>query len=309
MMSSMRRAAILLPLMALAASSSAQAPLQQQSYPNAYRPSPTVSNDVSWAIADWRRLRQSSGYSFGDYARFVNANPGWPGESTLRRNAERAIKPGENPATVLAFFASTPPVTGNGYAALADALLANGRQAEALAAAREAWASSDLGTTYEPVVYARYGANFSRADHDRRVDALLFDKKTSDAYRFLGFVSPQRAAAFGARIAMQSRSPDAERRYQPLMASVTSDAGLMMDRARYLRDNGFENSARQLFARPRNLIYRPTDPGRSSHSCPSMTVTPCDSVPAYSSTTRSGPSQSIQARLSQAGHGDRKSVV
>ena len=261
MMSSMRRAAFLLPVLAMAASSSAQAPLQQ-SYRPAYRPAPTISNDVSWAIADWRRLRQSSGYSFGDYARFVTANPGWPGESTMRKNAERAIRPGENPATVLAFFASTPPATGNGYAALADALLANGRPAEALAAAREAWASSDLGTNYEPVVYARYGASFTRADHDRRVDALLFDKKTSDAYRFLGFVSPHRAAAFGARIAMQSKSPDAERRYQPLMASVTSDAGLMMDRARFLRDNGFENSARQLFARPRNLIYRPTDPGR-----------------------------------------------
>jgi soluble lytic murein transglycosylase len=261
MMSSMRRAAFILPLLAAAASSSAQAPLQP-SYRPAFRPAPTISNDVSWAIADWRRLRQASGYSFGDYARFVNANPGWPGESTLRRNAERAIRPGENPASVLAFFASAQPTTGNGFAALADALLANGRQAEALVAAREAWASGDLSATYEPVVHARYGAHFTRTDHDRRVDALLFNKKVSDAHRFLGFVSPHRAASFGARIAMQSRMPDAERRYQPLMANVTSDAGLMMDRARYLRDTGLEHAARQLFARPRNLVHRPTDPGR-----------------------------------------------
>ena len=261
MMSSMRRAAFLLPLMAMAASSSAQAPLQQ-SYQPAYRPAPAAGSDVSWAIADWRRLRQASGYSFAEYARFLNSNPGWPGEATMRRNAERSIRPGENPATVLTFFRSEQPTSGNGYAALADALLANGRQAEALAAAREAWASSDLSATYEPVVHARYGAHFTRADHDRRVDALLFDKKVSDAHRFLGFVSPHRAASFGARIAMQSRMPDAERRYQPLMANVTTDAGLMMDRARYLRDTGLEHAARQLFARPRNLVYRPTDPGR-----------------------------------------------
>jgi soluble lytic murein transglycosylase len=257
----MRRAAFLLPLLATAASSTAQVPLQQ-SYRPAYRPAPAVSNDINWAIADWRRLRQASGYSFSEYARFLNTNPGWPGESTLRRNAERAIRPGENPTTVLAFFASTQPTTGNGFAALADALLANGRQGEALAAAREAWASGDLSATYEPVVHARYGAHFTRADHDRRVDALLFDKKASDAHRFLGFVSPHRAASFGARIAMQSRMPDAERRYQPLMANVTSDAGLMMDRARYLRDSGFEHAARQLFSRPRNLVHRPTDPAR-----------------------------------------------
>jgi soluble lytic murein transglycosylase len=61
---------------------------------------------------------------------------------------------------------------------------------------------------------------------------------------------------------MQSRSPDAEARYQPLMATVVTDAGLMMDRARYLRDNGFESAAQQLFARPRTLVHRPADPQR-----------------------------------------------
>src|SRR5687768_2906985 len=206
MMSSMRRAAFLLPLVAMAGSSSAQAPLQQ-SYRPAYRPAPTVSNDVSWAIADWRRLRQASGYSFGEYARFVNANPGWPGESTLRRNAERAMRPGENAASVLTFFRSEQPTTGNGFARLADALLASGRQAEAVAAAREAWASPDLSATDEPAIYARYGPSFSRLDHDRRADALLFAKKAGDAQRFLAMVSPHRAPAFTARVAMQLRWP------------------------------------------------------------------------------------------------------
>ena len=60
---------------------------------------------VGHALNDWRRLRQSNSYSFGDYARFLIANPGWPGETTLRRRAERAMRPGEQPATVLAFFA------------------------------------------------------------------------------------------------------------------------------------------------------------------------------------------------------------
>jgi soluble lytic murein transglycosylase len=254
----MRRAAFLLPLLAMAASSSAQV-LQQPSYRPAY---PDISSDIDWAIADWRRLRQSDGYSFGEYARFLNANPGWPGEATMRRNAEKAMRPGENAGTVLAFFQSQQPTTGNGFARLADALSASGRQAEAIAAAKEAWASDDLSATDEPSVYARYGASFTRADHDRRADALLFAKKASDAYRFLALVSPGRAAAFTARVAMQIKSPDAEARYQPLMATVTSDAGLMMDRARYLRDANNEQAAEQLFARQHNFTYRPADPER-----------------------------------------------
>jgi soluble lytic murein transglycosylase len=260
-MSSMSRAAFLVPLLAVAATSSAQTPLQLSPRP-AYAAYPQASNDINWAIADWRRLRQSSGYSFADYARFIIANPGWPGETTMRKNAEKAMRPGENAGTVLSFFANQQPTSGNGYARLADALLSTGRQAEALAAAREAWASADLSATDEPTVFARYGTSFTRADHDRRTDALLFAKKPSDAYRFLTLVSPERARAFTARVAMQTRSPDAEARYQPLMATVTSDAGLMMDRARYLRDNGFESAAQQLFARPHNLTYRPADPER-----------------------------------------------
>ena len=180
----------------------------------------------------------------------------------MRKTAEKAMRPGENAATVLAFFRTAQPTSGNGYARLAEALTASGRPDEALAAAREAWASDDLSATDEPIVYARYGASFTRADHDRRADALLFAKKASDAYRFLGLVSPSRAASFTARVAMQTKSPDAEARYQPLMTTVTSDAGLMMDRARYLRDNGFEQAAEQLFARPHNLTYRPADPER-----------------------------------------------
>ncbi|MEO7364913.1 MAG: lytic transglycosylase domain-containing protein [Sphingomicrobium sp.] len=254
----MRHIVILLPLLALATSSSAQVALQPS-----YRPAyPAVSSDIDYAVADWRRLRQTSGYSFGEYARFLNANPGWPGEATMRRNAEKAMRPGENAGTILAFFQNKPPTTGGGFARMAEALSAAGRQIEALAAAKEAWASDDLSATDEPAVYARFGSSFTRADHDRRADALLFAKKPSDAYRFLALVRPERAAAFTARIALQTKSPDAEARYQPLMTSVTSDAGLMMDRARYLRDAGNEQAAQQLFARPHNFTYRPADPER-----------------------------------------------
>src|SRR5215212_6709796 len=145
-MSSMWRIVWSIPLLLLAtASASAQyAPLPR------YTAAPAYSGyNVSYAIADWRRLRQSSGYSFADYARFLIANPKWPEESKLRLWAERAIRPGENPGTVLAFFAKDAPTTGNGFARLADAHAASGRMNEALAAARSAWASPTLSSTDE----------------------------------------------------------------------------------------------------------------------------------------------------------------
>ena len=82
--------------------------------------------DINYALADWRRLRASDGYAFADYARFLNANPGWPGESAIRRSAEKAMRPGENANTVLAFFRSNEPQSGNGWARLAEANLTLG---------------------------------------------------------------------------------------------------------------------------------------------------------------------------------------
>jgi soluble lytic murein transglycosylase len=257
-MSSMWRAALLIPLLLGTVSASAQ-----YSAPYAYRPAPTYSAPaVSYAIADWRRLRQSNGYSFASYANFLIANPDWPGEASLRRWAEKAMRPGENANLVLAFFAKDRPETGNGFARVADAYAGSGRMNEALEAARSAWASPDLGPDDERAIWARYAGSFTAADHDKRADALLFAKKPDDAARLYSQTSPARRASFAARIAMQRASADADSLYQAVMGTVTSDAGLMMDRARYLRARGFDQAARQLAARPHNFTYLPADPDR-----------------------------------------------
>jgi soluble lytic murein transglycosylase len=220
------------------------------------------AGDINAALADWRRLRGAGTTSFGDYARFLVAYPGWPGETTLRRSAEKAMRPGEHAPTVIAFFRTAPPVSANGFARLAEAYAAQGRSAEALAAARSAWSASGLDANDEIALYQRFGASFTTADHDRRVDRLLIDRDPDDAARLLPSTSAVRRAAFAARIAMQKRSPDTEQLYNAVMAQVTTDAGLMQDRARYLREANWNAAARQLLARPHRFVHMPVDAGR-----------------------------------------------
>ena len=259
-MSSMWRSAVILPaLLAAATSGSAQysAPAAR---PPAYAYAASA-NTAAW-LNNWRTLRQSSNYRFSDYAAFLIANPDWPDAAKMRRWAEKAMQPEENGATVLAFFTRDKPETGTGWARLADAYAATGRMAEALDAARNGWGSPDLSASDEQAIWARYGASFTRADHDRRVDALLFAKKPDDAARFITLATPTRQAAFGARVAMLRGDADADSRYQSVIGSVTGDAGLMMDRIRYLRAKGYDQSAQQLAARTHNFLYRPADPER-----------------------------------------------
>ncbi len=257
MMSSMSRSVLLLPLLLMTATSaSAQMPARQ------FIPTPVATfADINASMADWQRLRRS-GYSFADYAGFVVRNPGWPGETTMRRNAEKAMRMGENPAMVLAFFSNKGPTTGNGHAQFALALLANGRSNEALSAAGKAWGSGDLGPDHEQQLYARFGGSLSWVDHEQRADGLLFEKKPGEAQRFLALTSPARRPAFAARIAMQSNASDAEARFQQVAGQTAQDAGLLMDRLRYLRARGYQQAARQLAARPHAFAHRPQDADR-----------------------------------------------
>ncbi len=257
-MSSMWRAALFVPvLLAIAPSSSAQ-----YAAPTNYTAPANTSQTVTSALERWRTLRQSSGYRFSDYADFLIANPGWPDSAAMRGWAEKAMQPGENATRVIAFFANNKPETGNGWARLADSYSSTGRTVDALGAAREAWASPDISGSDEQSIWARYGASFTRADTDRRVDSLLFAKRPDDASRFLSMTSPERQAAFAARIAMQQDSADSESRYQSVIGTATRDAGLMMDRARYLRAHNHESAAEDLAARDHQFRYKPADPQR-----------------------------------------------
>jgi soluble lytic murein transglycosylase len=257
-MSSMWRVAVFLPVVLLATAPSSSAQYQA---PSSYAPS-YAAVSVTSSINDWRTLRQSSNYRFADYARFLILNPDWPDDAKLRRWAEKAMQPGENAGTVLAFYATDKPGSGNGWARLADAYASNGRMTEALTAAREAWASPDLSSTDEQVMWSRYGGSFTTSDHDRRVDALLFAKDPDDAARFYSMTGIPRRAAFAARIAMQRQSSDADSLYQAVMGQVTTDPGLMMDRARYLRAKGYDQAARDLAGREHHFAYPASDPER-----------------------------------------------
>jgi soluble lytic murein transglycosylase len=257
-MSSMWRVAAMVPLLLGTVPSSSA----QYTAPTNYAAQPAYAANIASSLNQWRTLRQSSGYRFSDYALFLITNSDWPDAARMRSWAEKAMQPGENASTVLAFFAAKKPQTGNGWARLADAYASSGQMAQALDAARHAWSSADLSATDEQAIWSRYGSSFTRSDNDNRVDSLLFARKTDDAARLLTGTSPDRQAAFAARIAMQQNSPDADGRYAAVISTVTRDAGLMMDRTRWLRANNFGAAAQRLAARDHNFIYKPADPER-----------------------------------------------
>jgi soluble lytic murein transglycosylase len=220
-----------------------------------------ASDPVAESLVQWRRLSQSDSYAFSDYARFLGSNPGWPGELAMRRAAERRIDANSfSHGEVVAFFTRLPPLTNAGEARFADALMASGRVADAQAAARRAWTGGTLTIEDETRLLSRFGGALSPGDHDRRMEGLLWDRASGLAQRQLAWTSAARRPMYEARLALQSRAPDALTRASAVGAGADRDPGFIVDKARYLRDSMQSFQARSYLARPRSLDAQPYDP-------------------------------------------------
>ncbi|HEX8380528.1 MAG TPA: lytic transglycosylase domain-containing protein [Allosphingosinicella sp.] len=241
-----------------AAVQSTVAPVAQQPEPRpapAYSPVPaTVAAD----LARWNSLRQTDSLPFSSYASFLMSHRGWPGETAMRRTAEKADSDGGAAFEVIGFFSAFPALTPAGHARHAFALQASGRGNEALEAARKAWTGGLLPAGDEARILSQFGGQLGSADHDARMEALLGNGDIQSASRQLPLVSAQRQALYSTRIALQTRASDAAGRLSAL-GSLEGDPGLLMDRANWLRASGQSLAARQLMAQPRRLSRPPAN--------------------------------------------------
>lgn len=220
-------------------------------------------NDASLqvVIAEWRRLRGNDSLPFQDYAAFLTAHPGWPGDTAMRKAAERRIDPNSyDPRAVVMYFTRLAPLTATGQARYAEALDSTGRSAEARAAAVTAWTTKGLTSDDESRLMARFGGRLTAADHDRRMERLLWDRSTAAAARQIAYTSELRRPLFAARLALQTNAYDADASMSAAGDSANRDPGYLLDRARWMREHGDGIGARAWLAQPRPSSALPFDP-------------------------------------------------
>lgn len=227
-------------------------------------PVPQQAPQIMASINEWRRLNQSDAFTFIEYASFLSANPGWPGEERMRRVAEQAINPlSYSPSQVIAFFSRYPPLTNVGLARYAIALSASGRPGDSQKAretAQQAWRAGAMTPDDEARLWSLFGAGFTTADHDARMDALLWANAGTSADRLLAYTSPARQPVFAARLAMKRKAFDAAAKMQIADAAGAMDAGYVADKAMWLRDSGNSWAARDLLARRATSTVAPANP-------------------------------------------------
>ncbi len=223
-------------------------------------PSPGQSDEIAATFAEWKRLQQSDNFAFSDYANFLLLHPGWPGEKSRRAAAETVLDSGTwAPALVVRFFERFPPITAAGRLRYAEALAASGRRADAEEQARRAWRHGVLRPRDETALIGAFLPALTPADHDARMDMLLWQGAISTAQRQLAYVSPARRPVFDARIAYRTKAPDADAKGTAALALGRTDPGYIADRAMWLRDSGQSPTMRAYLAQPRQLASFPGD--------------------------------------------------
>ena len=231
---------------------------QQQPQQPVYSQAPAVSPRIGSAIERWRSLRQSDNFPFSSYASFLTSFRGWPGETSMRKTAERAIDPlTTRPGEVTSYFRMLPPQTATGHARHAAALMAEGDVAGAREAARRAWHGGVLPSADEERMLSLFGAALTQQDHDIRMETLLGNGDTQSAQRMLPLVSSARRPVYEARLALQTKAYDASSRLATVGSAAMSDPGLLVDRANWMRNGGQSAVARSMLAQPLSLASRP----------------------------------------------------
>jgi soluble lytic murein transglycosylase len=210
-------------------------------------------------LAQWKALQQTDALPFDSYFSFISAHPGWPGEAAFRRTLERKASTDPNtPATsVAAFCRRWKPLTAAGWIACARAYQATGAATDAQAAARTGWRLGNLSPQDEATVLTQFASALSPADHDRRMDALLWQGATGAAVRMLPYTSAAARPLFTARLAFRSEAENASALAASYDATGARDPGYIADKATWLRNSGASPSARTWLARTRSDMTLP----------------------------------------------------
>ncbi|MFZ4410612.1 MAG: transglycosylase SLT domain-containing protein [Paracraurococcus sp.] len=262
-----RRSLLALPLL-LPATALAQ---PAEAMRAAGRQAVALANAQRWAEADaaaqaadplirkyvtWLRLQQrGQAASAAEVAGFALGNPDWPGQDMLGRRAEELLAFDPDDALATQWFAARAPRSLEGYQRLADTLARAGRPAEAADVLGAGWAEAPADAAAEAAYLGRNAAALQPRHHARRFDRLALASEAAAAARVLPYLDAAWQATGSARLAYAADRPDADS--PGLAAAAPADAGLTLERARWLRRREQDQDAAAAFAAGTKLIPQP----------------------------------------------------
>jgi soluble lytic murein transglycosylase len=202
----------------------------------------TEAGPMAAGIARWQQMTATPRFTFSDYVGYLLTYPGFPDEVKIRTDAENRLSAETiDSGQLIAFFDRMPPVTNKGRALYAVAL-AGANRPEAREVGIQAWRGGEMSATAEATLVSLYGYDLTLADHDARMDALLWQRDLAGAERQLTRTSPAKRFVFEGRIAAL-RGIDPRANYSAGEFGGMEDPGFVYNLVRQLRRGGRTSDA------------------------------------------------------------------
>jgi soluble lytic murein transglycosylase len=215
------------------------AAVSRDRWPEAQAIAAKAKNRLPAKVIQWLNLtRPGPGRSFDEITAFMAKNPSWPRMGALQAQAERAMPEGLPAKSVIAWFNGRDPQTPEGAARLVTALTEAGAKDQATKIARAAWLELDFDSDDEGAFLDAAAPYLRPADHEARLDLLLWDGDEDAAKRMLDRVDDGYRLVAVARMKLADEARDAEAALGQVPAKLKLDPGLVYEVARYWRRQG-----------------------------------------------------------------------
>ena len=227
--------------------------VEVQDWDAAHRAIAPASNDLFPTFVQWLDYRRpDTTASFSQIAEFLFANPGWPEQLQLRRNAEAALEitdAGDDGERLVDFFSRFTPLTGEGALAfLRHQSLAQGDRVSA-AEAGQAWIETDFANATEETQFlALYAHLLDRSDHSARLARLVWERGAGGARRRFHLAADGAGAVATARLALFNGSGGVDQALAAVPESLRDDPALLYERLRWRRRRAQNDGAREILA-------------------------------------------------------------
>lgn len=207
---------------------------------------PTLGRKPVRDLVQWRLiLAEDSDVTFQEVDSFIKLNKSWPRQADLKRRAEKLIAAAAlSPEAVIDWFAGNEPVTGSGCIALGDAYAQKDQAANATKWIRRAWSKSDLTAAQVTRIGSAYAQFLTAAEHQQRATALIWNGELTGAQAMKPYLSADWRTLIDARVKLRQRTKDADKAFNAVKGALRNDAGLLFDRAVFLRKAGKTSEAR-----------------------------------------------------------------
>ncbi|MEQ1888487.1 MAG: lytic transglycosylase domain-containing protein [Alphaproteobacteria bacterium] len=184
--------------------------------------------------------------SFSEIARFLIANPKWPGLKELVVRAEHSFMPAMPLRERVEWFRRYPPFTAKGKYQAAQTFLEAGDHKTGQRILRELWREGGFDTDIERRILREHGHLLDRQDHIGRFDGLLWRGQRDAAIRMVKLVGRDMELLGVARLALRYRAPNAEAALARVPNLLRTDPGLFYERILWRLNSGKPELALEL---------------------------------------------------------------